>query len=51
MSATALTAGLDSGDWSELSRAYLLYVSAVNGEREALMLAEAMGAESDNEED
>jgi hypothetical protein len=50
MSATAISATLDAGDWSELSRSYLLYVAAIVGDREALQMAEVMAAESDEED-
>ena len=51
MSATALQATLESGDWSEMSRSYLFYVASILGEREALAAAEVLAAESEEEED
>ena len=52
MSATALQATLDAGDWSEMSRSYLLYVASIWGEREALAAAQVLAVdESDGEDD
>ena len=49
MSATALQATLDAGQWSEMSRSYPFYVAAILGEREALSAAEVLAADSDVE--
>ena len=48
MSASALRATLDSRDWSEMSRSYLLYIASILGEREALAAAEVLAADSDD---
>ena len=50
MSATALQATLDAGDWSEMSRSYLLYVASILGEREALAAAEVLAVDSDEDD-
>ena len=49
MSATALQATLDSGDWSEMSRSYLLYFASIWGGREAKAAADVLAADSDEE--
>ena len=50
MSATALQSTLDSGDWSEMSRSYLVYIASILGEREARAAAEVLAADSGDEE-
>ena len=50
MSATALQATLDAGDWSEMSRSYLLYIATIFGEREARAAADVLAADSDVED-